>query len=341
MNYCNTDKTHLTPEKRGMLEVLVKQSGIDLNRAQAARDIGCSAATITRELKRNSLQQKRINARGFEEYYQIYVAEVAQQFADNRHKSPKRDPERYSADFWKSLKVQLKSRFRQESVDTWCHTYPQQHPNAKVPTTSTVYAYIDANLIDGLINLDLPKKCQRKPKDKPSKPKGFNKKQLGQSIDQRDISVLKREAVGHWELDFVKGAKTKQHAALMTLTERKTRFEILLKVPDFSAATTLQYANKILKAHPDLPFNSITCDNGAEFSRLSELPVSVFYCHAYSSWERGTNENLNGQIREFIPKGRRIEGYSDDYLNSIETALNNRPRKILNYATPLEAWNTR
>lgn len=334
MTYCNTGKAHLTLKKRGMLEELFKQFGFELNRAQAARDIGCSASTISRELNRNSVQQKRINAKGFEEYYRIYDAEVAQQFSDNRHKSPQRDPKRYSTDFWVSLKTQLKARFRRESVDTWCHNYQKQHPSAKVPTTSTVYAYIDANLIDGLINLDLPKKCRRRPKDKTSNPKGSNKKRLGKSIGQRDISVLKRETIGHWELDFIKGVKTKQHAALMTLTERKTRFEILMKVPDFSAETTFQYAMRILKEHSDLPFASITCDNGAEFSKLSTLPVSVFYCHAYSSWERGTNENLNGQIREFIPKGKRIEDYTDDTIHSIEMALNNRPRKLLNYETP-------
>jgi IS30 family transposase len=334
-NY-NTGKHHLTLVQRGKLEEIFNREGWGLNRSRAARDLGTSRSTISRELDRNKVQQKRLDSRGFEEYYYIYDAEAAQALADGRHTTPISTTSKFDKSFWATLASELKKKFRTHSVDTWVHTFQLAHPEAKVPSTPTVYRYIDAGLVTGIINLDLPKKTGRRTKHNASKPKGKNKRHLGTSISQRPSTVLDRQTIGHWELDFVKGGRNKEHAALLTMTERKTRTELMIKVPDFTAETTLKYAKKLIRKHSDLPFLSITADNGSEFALLPKLRTNVYFAHAYSSWERGSNENLNGQIREFIPKGRMIEEYDDAYIERVEQSLNNKPRRQQGYQTPLQ-----
>ena len=158
------------------------------------------------------------------------------------------------------------------------------------------------------------------------------KRPLGLSIEQRPESINSRSEYGHWEIDTVLLTKEKGEC-LLTLTERKTRLEIIRLIPD----KTTHSVNQALKT---LEFSalSVTSDNGKEFAQLSEvLDCPVYYCHAYASHERGTNENHNRMIRRHLPKGTKKT--TKEFVAYIEKWMNNYPRRMFNYKTPNQMLN--
>ena len=164
------------------------------------------------------------------------------------------------------------------------------------------------------------------------------------SIDKRPNEINNRLIFGHFELDTVLGKKDGVQECLMTLTERKTRFEMVFKLKAKTAKEVVDKFNQIkdfLKKNFDKIFKSLTTDNGTEFSDflsiIENTKAKIYFCHPYCSGEKGTNEKHNGMIRYFIPKGSPIENYSYNDINKIVNWMNNYPRKILNYKTPLEA----
>ena len=159
------------------------------------------------------------------------------------------------------------------------------------------------------------------------------------SIDQRPLYIEKRKQVGHWEGDLIVGLK--QASFIGTIVERKTRFTYIMKLPDKKTSTvTRRFASEFKKLHPACR-RTLTYDNGIEMANHKWLTkktgMKVYFAHPYSSWERGTNENTNGLIRRFLPKRTDFNLVTDEKIKFIENALNNRPRKILNYYTPNEA----
>ena len=167
---------------------------------------------------------------------------------------------------------------------------------------------------------------------------------LPYSIETRPEEVNKRLVFGHFELDTVIGTRRGRHECLLTLTERKTRFEMIFKI---SAKTSEEVVNKFnqiklfMNKNYNKIFKSITTDNGSEFSNflgiIENSKTKIYFCHPYCSGEKGTNEKQNSMIRYFIPKKTLIENYSYEEINNIANWMNNYPRKILNYKTPLEA----
>lgn len=155
--------------------------------------------------------------------------------------------------------------------------------------------------------------------------------------------VESREEFGHWEIDTVAGLRSDKDHALLTLTERKIRYEVIIKI-DGKASNPVNQALSALRdaagTHFELLFKTITSDNGTEFSGLTDLfkdvMTSVYFTHPYSSWERGNNENHNGMIRRFIPKQTRMENVSFITVQRVQNWMNTLPRKILGYATPRE-----
>lgn len=185
-------------------------------------------------------------------------------------------------------------------------------------------------------------KFQKNQKDLVKKEVPENKKQY--SIENRPDNVNNREEFGHFELDTVLGTNKGNHQCLLTLTERKTRFEIIFKIEAKTAELVVEKFNQIkafLKHDYDSLFKSLTTDNGSEFSDFLNIikgtDTKIYFCHPYASCEKGTNERHNGLIRYFIPKGNLIENYSSGDINKICNWMNNYPRKILDYRTPLEA----
>lgn len=214
---------------------------------------------------------------------------------------------------------------------TWS---PEQISNAatefKVPSFKTIYRWLyDGYLLKG--NLKVLRK------------KGKTRKRLGnggrfttgKSIRKRDKKVYKRQEVGHWEVDTVVSGLGKSKACFATLAERKTRYYIAIWMPDRKAATMENAVVKALKELPTEMVKSITCDRGSEFGNWrnieARLKCDVYFADPYCAWQKGTNENSNGLLREFYPKGRNLSHVGEKTLKKNLALINARPRKVLNY----------
>ncbi|MCM1054026.1 MAG: IS30 family transposase [Bacteroides sp.] len=207
---------------------------------------------------------------------------------------------------------------------------------------TTLYRYIDDGLFLRLSNKDLPVKRNKKKKKynhveqvRPSK---------GDSIEKRPEEIDSRETFGHWEMDCVVGTKTTPKV-LLVLTERKTRREIVRLMPSKTTDSVVNELNKLEKKVGSELFKkvfcSITVDNGSEFmdnkgmelSENGERRTKVYYCHPYSSYERGSNENLNKMVRRWYPKGEDFMMTTEEEIAALEEWMNEYPREIFEYDT--------
>lgn len=213
----------------------------------------------------------------------------------------------------------------------------------------TLYRYIDKGIFLKLTNKDLPVKGKRKKHNK--RVKVQKRASAGESIENRPDEVKDREIFGHWEMDTVKGKQGVTKSCMLVLTERKTRDEIIVKLPDQKAASVVEAVDRLERKWGDMftkVFRSITVDNGVEFSDYEGLERSVlhegekrtfaFYCHPYSSWERGSNENNNRLIRRHIPKGEDFDEKQDRDIEYIENWINNYPRGIFGFKTSAQLF---
>lgn len=209
---------------------------------------------------------------------------------------------------------------------------------------TTLYRYISSGIFYNMRMTDLPMyRKKRKYRKTISKrpPKGT-------SIEQRPQEVQNRNSFGHWEMDCVVGKKFTRDI-LLVFTERLTRYEIILKMPNRKTETVVKSLNKLEKrfgAKFRKVFKSITVDNGVEFSDSKGLERSiykgkrtnVYYCHPYTSCERGSNERINRDIRRLVPKGSDISKFSHEQIQAVEDWINAYPREIFNYATSAEMF---
>ena len=154
------------------------------------------------------------------------------------------------------------------------------------------------------------------------------------SIENRPKEVKTRKIIGHWEGDAI---IYKYKAAIQSIVERKLRYTVLTKL---MRKTARESTNAFVSGLQDHYVKSLTVDNGTENRNHEEIKLKlnapVFFCHPYSSWEKGTNENTNGLVRRYLPRGSSLENVTQDDLDDITFELNNRPRKTLQYATPQE-----
>jgi len=159
-------------------------------------------------------------------------------------------------------------------------------------------------------------------------------------IENRPKEVESRKIVGHWESDTIRGIRQQQHG-IATHVERKTRFTIAAKLESRKAASFNEATIKAFEKYPALLLKTFTADNGMEFSQFKELEealdVKLYFANPYHSWERGTNENTNGLLRQYFPKGTDMTTVSEEDLQKAVNRLNNRPRKCLGGRTPREA----
>lgn len=202
----------------------------------------------------------------------------------------------------------------------------------------TLYSYIDKGVFFSITNKNLPVKGQKRKKYKKIKvPKKISQ---GMSIEQRPKKIETREEFGHWEMDTVLGKRGISKHSLLVLTERKTRKEIILLLSKHIANEVVQAIDFLEECYGKLfqkIFKSITVDNGTEFSSSKELETSkkdgkkrtqIYYCHAYCSYERGSNENQNKLIRRKIPKGTDFDHFSKKDIQLIEDWINEYPRPM-------------
>lgn len=212
--------------------------------------------------------------------------------------------------------------------------------------TKTLYNYIDRGIFSGISNKHLWEKSKKKRRGYKSVRRVSKTNRFCRSIESRPKAVEDRRGYGHWEGDTVKGPQG-SNASLLTLTERKSREEIVIRLGNASQDAVREAIDEKEREYGQAfraKFKSITFDNGVEFLGWESLEVSVlegqrrrttiYFAHAYSSWERGTNENHNRMIRRFIPKGTNIADYTEEDIKEIEEWMNHYPRKILGYKTP-------
>jgi len=159
------------------------------------------------------------------------------------------------------------------------------------------------------------------------------------SIEDRPAIVAQRARLGDWELDTIIGKGHKQ--ALVSLTERKARLTLLAKVERKTADQVATTIVRLLRPHAK-KVHTLTADNGKEFAQHKTIAASLdadfYFAHPYASWERGTNENMNGLIRQYFPKHRDFRTVTDEEIQQAMDRLNNRPRKCLGYRTPNEVF---
>ena len=209
---------------------------------------------------------------------------------------------------------------------------------------STFYSYITKGVFRFLTNEDLPEKPKRKRTYK--KVKTMKRPPRGDSIEKRPAEVDTRETFGHWEGDTVYSKKDGSKA-LFVMTERLTRREIIVRIKDRTAESVIKALDRIERKCGAVLFRkifqTITFDNGGEFSDVERLERSavrkkikrtkVYFCHPYSSYERGSNECQNKMIRRKFPKGTDFGGVSDAEVARAEEWVNNYPREILGWKT--------
>lgn len=206
----------------------------------------------------------------------------------------------------------------------------------QMPTAKTIYRWIYEKYIP--VNL---KVLRRKGKSR-GKKETRGKFNLGKSIRKRDKSVYKRTEFGHWEADTVVSGRGKPKACFATLAERKSRYYIAIKMPNRNAETMAKAIISALSEFPSEAVKTITCDRGTEFANWQhiepELNCDIYFADPYCAWQKGTNENLNGLLREFYPKGRNLSRVSPTTLKKNLALINARPKKILNYQKPADLF---
>ena len=211
----------------------------------------------------------------------------------------------------------------------------------------TLYRYIEQGVFLTITNDNLPVK--RNKSTRKYKKVRAARASKGESIEKRPAEIAERTTFGHWEMDCVEGKKgTKK--TMLVLTERYTRYEIIRIMKDHTAASVVKALNGIERAYgADFYkiFQSITIDNGSEFSdyeglekscRRSGTRTKVYYCHPYSSYERGSNENQNKMIRRHYPKGVSFERVTPADTRRLEKWINNYPRGIFDYFTSADLY---
>lgn len=337
---------HLTKQDRIKIEALINQKDENgkrmFNNTYIANYLGFNKSTISREL--NKRRKEKMYIRTGKTKTLPYTAEYAQENADFKRGLSKGEYKlRRSKELAKFIENKIK-------VDKWspdvivgymkAHNYFERNGFEPI-TTPTIYNAIRYHIID--VNLEDTRRMKYQQEYEYHKGE-LPVSKLKYSINNRPEEIDKRLYFGHFELDTVISTKKAKHECLMTLTERKTRFEIIFKLKGKTAEEVVNKFNKMkefMKNNYDKIFKSITTDNGSEFSDflniIKDTKTKIYFCHPYCSGEKGTNERHNGMIRYFIPKGALIENYSYKDINKIADWMNNYPRKILNYKTPLEA----
>lgn len=321
MNY-----NHFNMDERIVIAQLMK-SGYSIR--EISRILDRAPSSISREIKRNTHLSGR--------HYKIkhYNPSTAQNKYESRKKKCGRKSIN-SSEIIEYIKEKIELHWSPEQISN----YPS---NIKVPSTATIYRIIHSKKIKNISMANLRRKGKFQ---RPAETRGkFN--DGGRTIKKRPKYVYKKQEIGHWEGDTVESGridrKRKSKYCFVTLAERKSRKYIAILVPDRTEKNVTPAIINALKDFPPEMVKTITFDRGKEFSGYEEiekvLNCNVYFCDPYCAWQKGTNENSNGLLREFYPKGMDLSLVNIDELNHNLELINNRPRKCLGYSTPDEIIN--
>lgn len=334
---------HLSYSERSQIAILKVENYSNRQIASVLRRV---PQTINNEIHRGMITQlKRQKQKGkvYNYYTKIYDPDAGQAAYDRERLNCGRRPKWADTDAfieWADDKM-LNDKWSPDVVTGFALKQELFDPSI-VPCTTTLYNWIDRGIMRTK-NLDLLEKLSRKPKVSSQKQRP-NKRIFGQSIDNRPKEIDSRKTFGHWEIDTVVGNKVKTDAVLLTLVERQTRLEVIMKVNGKDQESVNQAIHTLQERSGDdfsTVFKTITSDNGSEFAGLHEAlkdTLDVYFSHPYASFERGTSENQHKFIRRFIPKGKPISQFTESQCLRIQQWMNDYPRKILDYRTPHECF---
>lgn len=339
---CNRKKkkyTHLKESERYKIEVLMAAGN---GRDEIAVILGRDRSTIYRESKRGTVMRLQSNLTE----KATYRAQVGQADYVRRGRNKERSL-KIGKD--KALEAYIRVKLIEERFSPDAIIGEIKIKGLKFEgmiCTKTLYNYIDWGIFSGISNQNLWEKSKKKRRGYKTLHRISKKNRFCRSIEIRPKAVEERRGYGHWEGDTLKGPQGSK-ASLLTLTERKSREEVVIKLGNASQEAIREAIDEKEREYGQAfkaKFKSITFDNGVEFLDWRTLEVSVldgqgrrttiYFAHAYSAWERGTNENHNRMIRRFIPKGTNIADLTEEEVKKIEGWMNNYPRKILGYRTP-------
>jgi IS30 family transposase len=305
--------------------------GLAARRSQGAiaRELGRSTSTIWREIHRNSPSVAH------------YRAESAQGLARGRLAKPRRARKLSCARRWQYVRTRLRRGHSPEQIAARLRVlYPDDM--SKHLSHETIYKAIYV-LPRGELRKELIA-CLRKSKPK----RGLDRRTLNRgsisdsvpTIHERPLVVENREQAGHWEGDLIKGCHNR--SGIATLVERKSRYLMLLKIKGTNAYDVRKAMEERFKRLPMALRRTLTYDRGsemAEYERLTErIQLQVYFADPRSPWQRGTNENTNGLLRQYFPKRMDLSGVTHAEINRVQRLMNGRPRKILTWATPEEVF---
>lgn len=304
----------LTQRQRYQIWTGVKRG---LKKGEIAEEVGVHRSTVSRELKRNGSK---------EGYNPLEAEKLAHK--RRREKGRQRIPE----EVWIEVDEKLRENWSPEQISG-----RRRMAGQLVVSHERIYQhiYLDKRFGGDLYTYLRCRKQRRKRYGSYRKRAAFAG--FPKSIDERPQVVDKRERIGDMEIDTMVGKGRRQ--AIVTMVDRKSR---LLRMKKVSRKTAPVVAQAICHELRDLTVHTLTSDNGNEFAHYAtiarELDAEYYFCHPYSSWERGTNENTNGLVRQFFPKKTRFDRISATQLKFVEDKLNNRPRKSLGFRTPNEVY---
>jgi transposase, IS30 family len=303
--------------------------------------LGRDRSTIYREIKRGTVRRRQYDYSERDQYRANRAQADYEEQGKNKERSLKIGKDK---DLEEHIRIKLiKERFSPDAIIGQIKAEGLKFKG--IMTTKTLYNYIDAGYFAGISNKDLWQKRNKKKRGYKPVSRVNTKNRDCRSIEERPKKTDDRSEYGHWEGDTVKGPMGTK-ASLLTLTERKTREEIIIKICEGTQEAIKESIDGLEARYGagfKAKFKSVTFDNGVEFLGWKTLEISIlkpkerrtmiYFAHSYSSWERGTNENQNRMIRRFVPKGTNISDFSDEDIQEIEDWMNNYPRKILGYKT--------
>ena len=298
-------------------------------RSTAAR-LGRAPSTISREIKRN----------GGCDGYRASLADAA---AWDRARRPKTCKLRHNRALARLVAEKLRLLWAPEQIAGWLkHTYPCDQSLHVSHETIYRSLFIQAR---GALKKELLEHLRRTRGMRRSRHYTQKTAIHGQiadavSISERPASVEDRAVPGHWEGDLVFGSRNSQIA---TLVERQTRYVMLVKLDGKDSQTVVNALIKNARKLPQELYRSLTWDRGTEMHAHKQFTmatdIQVFFCDPQSPWQRGSNENTNGLLRQYMPKGMDLSDFSQTQLNAIARQLNERPRKTLGFHTPAEMFS--
>ena len=307
----------LTQEKRYEIKAYM-QAGFSLT--DISKEIEVHRSTVYREVARNHGQ------RGYR------PIQANQKAAERKKRSSKN--RRFTSKLKERVSELLKEDFSPEQVSG----HLQQHEDMRI-SHETIYQFVWSEKASGG-TLYQHLRCSLKKKRK----RYGGRDRRGQipdrvSIEERPETVNNKVRIGDWEVDTIIG-KNHQYA-LVTAVERKTKFTCMSKVEKRSAELVTKALVKMLHPFKE-QVHTITVDNGKEFANHKEiakaLETDVYFAHPYCSWERGLNENTNGLIRQYFPKKTSFQNINEEQTLFVQNRLNTRPRKSLNFNTPVDSF---